>query len=110
MLLQQAAVAFIYAPLAPLVSVFAAIAFWASWVTSKYFLMFVAVTRYVAQSPYFKVQSEGALIRLADARVETGGRMWRVVINRTLFCMIAMQLLVILTIGLQRGWINSISA
>ncbi|KAF8653274.1 hypothetical protein AX16_003976 [Volvariella volvacea WC 439] len=77
-LLLMAAVGFVFAPLAPLVALAAAIVFWLSSWLYKYQLMFVFVTR-----------------------VETGGRLWNVVINRLLFCLAMMQVLMILTIGLQ---------
>jgi len=74
-------VAMVFAPLAPLVAVAAAIVFWMSSWVYKYQLMFVFVSR-----------------------VETGGRLWNVVVNRTLISIILMQLLMILTIGLQLGF------
>ena len=63
------------------------------------------------------------------SRVETGGRLWRVIINRILFSLvrislflqhatfsipddgkqIMMQAVMLLTIGLQTGWYNSIA-
>ncbi|KAF9451505.1 DUF221-domain-containing protein [Macrolepiota fuliginosa MF-IS2] len=77
-LLLCAAVALLFAPLAPLVVLAAALVFWGtSWVF-KYQLMYIFVTQ-----------------------AETGGRLWNVVINRLLACAIFMQLLMILTIGLQ---------
>ncbi|KAG6850847.1 hypothetical protein H0H93_007465 [Arthromyces matolae] len=72
------AVGLVFAPLAPLVAVAAAVVFWlGSWVY-KYQLMFVFVSK-----------------------VESGGRLWNVAINRLLFSAILMQLLMVLTIGLQ---------
>lgn len=38
------------------------------------------------------------------SRVESGGRLWNVVINRLLISLILMQLLMTLTIGLAHGW------
>ncbi|KAF5354854.1 hypothetical protein D9756_005449 [Leucocoprinus leucothites] len=77
-LLFFAAVGLLFAPLAPLVALAGAIVFWAtSWVF-KYQLMYIFVTQ-----------------------VETGGRLWNVVVNRLLVSMIFMQLLMILTIGLR---------
>lgn len=74
-------VALVFAPLAPLVAVAAAVVFWlGSWVY-KYQLMFVFVSR-----------------------VETGGRLWNVVANRVLMAIILMQMLMTLTIGLQLGF------
>ncbi|KAL0072477.1 hypothetical protein AAF712_000240 [Marasmius tenuissimus] len=79
--LYMASVGLVFAPLAPLVALAACVVFWmGSWVY-KYQLMFVFVTK-----------------------VETGGRLWNVVINRLLFCVLLMQALMILTIGLQYGF------
>ncbi|KAF8622662.1 hypothetical protein AX15_006773 [Amanita polypyramis BW_CC] len=77
-ILFMAAVGLVFAPLAPLVSVAAAIVFWMSSWVYKYQLMFVFVSK-----------------------VESGGRIWNVVINRLLFSVLLMQALMILTIGLQ---------
>ncbi|KAF9469984.1 hypothetical protein BDZ94DRAFT_1243684 [Collybia nuda] len=77
-ILFMGAVGLVFAPLAPLVVVAAAVVFWlGSWVY-KYQLMFVFVSK-----------------------VESGGRLWNVVINRLLFSVLLMQALMILTIGLQ---------
>jgi len=80
-ILFMAAVGLVFAPLAPLVVLAAAIVFWMSSCVYKYQLMFVFVTK-----------------------VESGGRIWNVVINRLLFCVLLMQALMILTIGLQFGF------
>ncbi|CAA7260544.1 unnamed protein product [Cyclocybe aegerita] len=72
------AVGLVFAPLAPLVVLAAAIVFWMSSWVYKYQLMFVFVSK-----------------------VESGGRIWNVVINRLLVCVVLMQLLMMLTIGLQ---------
>ncbi|KAF8178610.1 hypothetical protein K438DRAFT_1977846 [Mycena galopus ATCC 62051] len=77
-LLFMATVGLIFAPLVPLVSLAAAIVFWMSSWVYKYQLMFVFITK-----------------------VETGGRLWNVVINRVLVSLFLMQCLMILTIGLQ---------
>jgi hypothetical protein len=77
-LLFMATVGLVFAPLAPLVAVAAAIVFWLSSWVYKYQLMFVFVSK-----------------------VESGGRIWNVVINRLLFSVLLMQALMILTIGLQ---------
>ncbi|KAJ3570291.1 hypothetical protein NP233_g4499 [Leucocoprinus birnbaumii] len=77
-ILFMGAVGLVFAPLAPLVAVAAAIVFWISSWVYKYQLMFVYISK-----------------------VESGGRIWNVVINRLLFCVVLMQLLMILTIGLQ---------
>ncbi|GJJ08472.1 hypothetical protein Clacol_002690 [Clathrus columnatus] len=82
-MLFMAAVGFVFAPLAPLVSVMACAVFWISSVVYKYQLMFVFVTR-----------------------VESGGRLWNSVINRLLISVIFMQLFMTLTIGLQLGWLT----
>ncbi|KAF4620776.1 hypothetical protein D9613_000857 [Agrocybe pediades] len=77
-LLFMCAVGLVFAPLAPLVALAACIVFWMnSWVY-KYQLMFVYVTK-----------------------VESGGRIWNVIINRLLVCVVLMQLLMLLTIGLR---------
>nr|GAT56348.1 DUF221-domain-containing protein [Mycena chlorophos] len=80
-LLFMASVGLIFAPLAPIVALSAAVVFWMSSIVQKYQLMFVYVSK-----------------------VETGGRLWNVVVNRLLFIPILMQLLMALTIGLQYGW------
>ncbi|TFK44898.1 hypothetical protein BDQ12DRAFT_673776 [Crucibulum laeve] len=77
-ILFMGAVGLVFAPLAPLVVVAAAIVFWMSSWVYKYQLMFVFVSK-----------------------VETGGRLWNVVVNRLLFSALMMQALMILTIGLQ---------
>ncbi|KAF8952519.1 late exocytosis, associated with Golgi transport-domain-containing protein [Flammula alnicola] len=80
-ILFMSAVGLVFAPLAPLVVVAAAIVFWMSSWVYKYQLMFVFVSK-----------------------VESGGRIWNVVINRLLFCVLLMQALMILTTGLQFGF------
>ncbi|CAE6492579.1 unnamed protein product [Rhizoctonia solani] len=80
-ILFMAAVGLMYAPLAPLVALAAAIVFWLSSFVYKYQLMFVFVSK-----------------------VESGGRLWNVVMNRLLVSVIFMNLIMTLTIGLQRGW------
>ncbi|KAG9312116.1 hypothetical protein JVU11DRAFT_7403 [Chiua virens] len=77
-ILFMAAVALVFAPLAPLVSLAGAIVFWISSWVYKYQLMFVYATQ-----------------------IETGGRLWNIIVNRLLISVILMQLLMILTIGLQ---------
>ncbi|KAF8653297.1 hypothetical protein AX16_003998 [Volvariella volvacea WC 439] len=77
-ILFMGAVGLVFSPLAPLVVVAATVVFWMSSWVYKYQLMFVFVSK-----------------------VETGGRLWNVIINRLLFCVILMQLLMVLTIGLQ---------
>lgn len=80
-MLFMSTVAIVFAPLAPLVPVAGAVVFWVSSWVYKYQLMFVFVSR-----------------------VETGGRLWNVVINRLLVGIILMQALMCLTIGLQLGF------
>ncbi|CDR88683.1 uncharacterized protein SPSC_05515 [Sporisorium scitamineum] len=73
----MAALAMIYAPLAPLVVVFSAIVFWANSFIYKYQLMYVFVTKH-----------------------ETGGMLWRPIINRLLVCIGFMQVILILAVVL----------
>lgn len=80
-MLFMAAVGLFFAPLAPLVAVACAVVFWVSSWVYKYQLMFVFVSK-----------------------TESGGRMWNVVINRLLAGVILMQLIMVLTIGLQYGF------
>lgn len=64
----------VFAPLAPLVVLAAAIVFWMSSWVYKYQLMFVFTTK-----------------------VETGGRLWNVMINRLFVGVVLMQLLMTLS-------------
>ncbi|KAJ7647702.1 hypothetical protein FB45DRAFT_734225 [Roridomyces roridus] len=80
-ILFMGAVGLVFAPLAPLVPLAAAVVLWMSSFVQKYQLMFVYITK-----------------------VESGGRLWNVVVNRLLFTVVLMQLLMALTIGLQYGW------
>ncbi|XP_006461255.1 hypothetical protein AGABI2DRAFT_48387, partial [Agaricus bisporus var. bisporus H97] len=82
-ILFMGAVGLVFAPLAPLVVVAAAIVFWMSSWVYKYQLMFVYVSK-----------------------VESGGRIWNVVINRLLACVVLMQLLMILSISFQ--WVSTV--
>jgi len=77
----MAAVALVFAPQAPLVPAMAAGVFFISSIVYKYQIMFVFTTK-----------------------VESGGRLWNSVINRLLFGVIFMQLLMVLTTGLQFGF------
>jgi hypothetical protein len=80
-ILFMATVALVFAPLAPLVALAGAVVFWmGSWVY-KYQLMFVFVTKN-----------------------ETGGRLWNMMVNRLLVSVVLMQMLMVLTIGLQYGF------
>ncbi|KAF7964597.1 hypothetical protein HWV62_5091 [Athelia sp. TMB] len=83
-------VAMVFAPLAPIVALAAAVVFWISSWVYKYQLMFVFTSK-----------------------VESGGRLWNVMVNRLLVSVILMQLLFILTIWLQGPggiffWVSSI--
>lgn len=80
-LLFMGTVALVFAPLAPLVALAGAVVFWASSWVYKYQLMFVFVTK-----------------------VESGGRLWNMIVNRLLISVVLMQLLMVLTIGLQYGF------
>ncbi|KAK0566798.1 hypothetical protein OC844_000547 [Tilletia horrida] len=86
-LLFMFAVAMLYAPLVPLVVVFSCAAFWVSSLVYKYQLMYVFTTKN-----------------------ESGGRLWRVVVNRMLVSIIFMQLILTLAIALDQGYIKSIAA
>ncbi|KAJ3800110.1 hypothetical protein GGU11DRAFT_774654 [Lentinula aff. detonsa] len=86
----MASVGLVFAPLAPLVALAACVVFWMSSWVNKYQLMFVYITK-----------------------VETGGRLWNVIINRLMFNVVFMQALLVLTIGLQLGfktyyWVSTI--
>ncbi|KAJ3776312.1 DUF221-domain-containing protein [Lentinula raphanica] len=86
----MASVGLVFAPLAPLVALAACVVFWMSSWVNKYQLMFVYITK-----------------------VETGGRLWNVVVNRLMFNVVFMQALLVLTIGLQLGfktfyWVSTI--
>ncbi|KDQ20055.1 hypothetical protein BOTBODRAFT_41304 [Botryobasidium botryosum FD-172 SS1] len=80
-LLFMAAVGLIYAPLAPLVALGACVVFWLSSFVYKYQLMYVFVSK-----------------------VESGGRLWNVVMNRLLVSVVIMNLMMLLTIGLAFQW------
>ena len=90
----MAAVGLVFAPLAPQVVVAAAIVFWMSSCVYKYQLMFVFVS---------KVESGGVRIffLLHQCLLLTIfvflKRIWNVVINRLLFCVLLMQALMILS-------------
>ncbi|KDR75655.1 hypothetical protein GALMADRAFT_68322 [Galerina marginata CBS 339.88] len=84
-ILFMAAVGMVFAPLAPLVVLAAAIVFWMSSWVYKYQLMFVYVSK-----------------------VESGGRIWNVIINRLLFCVLLMQALMILSTSSSFIWTSTI--
>lgn len=79
-------VAFVYAPLAPLVPLLASAAFFASCWIYKYQLMYISITR-----------------------CESGGRLWRMLINRVLFALCAMHAFLFLTMVLQLGLMKAIA-
>jgi hypothetical protein len=92
--LLMAAIGLVFAPLAPLVALSAAVVFWLSSWVYKYQLMFVYIT---------KVETGGVscpclriLCRMGTENVMVQ-RLWNVVINRLLFCVILMQALMILS-------------
>mgnify|MGYP001560130533 CR=1 len=72
-----------YTPLAPLVPLFAAAAFTVSYLVYKYqvrsLLSFCKSTR---------TDECMQLMYVSISRVETGGRLWRVAINRILFALV----------------------
>ncbi|KAG8927697.1 hypothetical protein FRC01_007066 [Tulasnella sp. 417] len=80
-MLFMAAVSLIYAPLAPLVPLCAAVVFWVSSVVYKYHLTFVSTTK-----------------------VESGGLLWIPVMNCLMASLILMHVVMMLTNGLQMGW------
>jgi len=84
------AVGLVFAPLAPLVVVAAAIVFWMSSWVYKYQLMFVFVS---------KVESGGvsSVMIFIHSLTSINQRIWNVVINRLLVCVLLMQLLMILS-------------
>ncbi|KAL9936188.1 hypothetical protein V8E36_005030 [Tilletia maclaganii] len=86
-LLFMFAVAMLYAPLVPLVVLFSSAAFWVSSLVYKYQLMYVCTTKN-----------------------ESGGRLWPVVVNRMLVCIVFMQLILTLAIALDQGYIKSVAA
>ncbi|KDN52353.1 DUF221-domain-containing protein [Tilletiaria anomala UBC 951] len=87
-LLFMAAVVMLYAALVPLVTVLGAAGFWMSSLVCKYQLMFVCQTKH-----------------------ETGGSLWRIVINRLYICIVMMQIILALAVLLdQTGqWYRTIA-
>lgn len=75
------AVGMLYATLAPLVLAFTAVLLWGSCYLYKYIHLYVAVTKN-----------------------ESGGRLWRVVVNRLLVCIVFMQLILALAVALEEHW------
>jgi len=85
------AVGLVFAPLAPLVVVAAAIVFWISSWVYKYQLMYVFISK--VESGGVRVSSEFSEVRV----LRLLQRIWNVVINRLLTCVVLMQLLMILS-------------
>lgn len=71
------AVGAIYGVLAPLVIIFTAVTFWVSLACYKYQFMYVAVSK-----------------------VESGGQLWRVIVNRLFACLILMQIILLFVVSL----------
>ena len=88
----MAAVGLVFAPLAPLVVVAAAVVFWVSSWVHKYQLMFVYTTK--AETGGVRIFAFTTGIHKIDSRQQ---RLWNVVINRLLFCVVLMQALMILS-------------
>ncbi|KAH0829161.1 hypothetical protein J3R83DRAFT_2670 [Lanmaoa asiatica] len=96
-ILFMATVALVFAPLSPLVSLAAAIVFWISSWVYKYQLMFVFITQ---------VETGGVSVEVIYRKHHTNStflcqRLWNIVVNRLLVSVVLMQLLMVLTIGLQ---------
>ncbi|PWN26882.1 DUF221-domain-containing protein [Jaminaea rosea] len=75
------AVGMLYATLAPLVLAFVAVCAFVSFYLYKYMHIYVVVTKN-----------------------ESGGRLWRVVINRLLVCIVFMQVILALAVALDQHW------
>lgn len=75
------AVGMLYATLTPLVLAFVAGCAWASFFIYKYMHVYVVITKN-----------------------ESGGRLWRVVINRLLICIVFMQVILALAVALDQHW------
>ncbi|CAO1626926.1 unnamed protein product [Sympodiomycopsis kandeliae] len=75
------AVGMLYATLAPLVLAFIAVVLWLAVWVYRYIHIYVAVTKN-----------------------ESGGRLWRLVINRLLVCIVFMQVILVLAVALDRAW------
>lgn len=75
------AVGMLYATLTPLLLAFVAICSWMGLLAYKYMHIYVVVTKN-----------------------ESGGRLWRVVINRMLICLVFMQLILALAVALDQHW------
>lgn len=93
-ILFMCAVGFVFSPLAPLVPLAAAIIFWINSFVYKYQLMFVFVTKVESGgvSNIFTILYTKLLSFLCVLQ-----RLWNVVINRLLWCVVLMQLLMVLS-------------
>jgi calcium permeable stress-gated cation channel len=88
------AVGLVFAPLAPLVVVAAAIVFWMSSCVYKYQLMFVFVSKVESGGVRIFLPLYQCLLLTIPVFLQ---RIWNVVINRLLFCVLLMQALMILS-------------
>lgn len=88
------AVGLVFAPLAPLVVVAAAIVFWMSSCVYKYQLMFVFVSKVESGGVRIFLLLYQCLLLTIPVFLQ---RIWNVVINRLLFCVLLMQALMILS-------------
>lgn len=88
------AVGLVFAPLAPLVVVAAAIVFWMSSCVYKYQLMFVFVSKVESGGVRIFLLLHQCLLLTIPVFLQ---RIWNVVINRLLFCVLLMQALMILS-------------
>ncbi len=88
------AVGILFAPIAPLVVIEAAVVFWISSFVYKYQLMFVFVSKVESggvRTFYFIISKIYLLTPLPNQRL------WNVVVNRLLWTVVFMQLLMILS-------------
>ncbi|WFD30636.1 hypothetical protein MSPP1_001657 [Malassezia sp. CBS 17886] len=81
-----AAIALIYAPLAPLVSAFAAAVFWIASLVYKNQFLYVYTTK-----------------------SETGGRLWAVVVDQLLVTIAFMPLIIAIVVGLKQSWVKAVA-
>ena len=95
----MATVGFVFAPLAPLVAVAACVVFWVSAVVYKYQLMFVFVTKVETGgvSVPFQSQSHPQPRQYLTRHLPHLQRLWNVIMNRLLFSVVLMQLLMVLS-------------
>lgn len=80
-----------YAPLAPLVPLLASFAFFASSMIYKYQLLFVSITGRLQIAQLHDINVPTEFTRPLSTGYESGGRMWRVAINRILICLVFQQ-------------------